>query len=380
MLVDRILSWLTEAVHVSKAVVRRSNSPPESVHHVLVLVKFVNLVIHPRVKVIDLSSMPKTLKDCIYKGLDKMTGLESLSLGSGNGESVRLQCFKSFRRLTSLTHLTLRSDCQNESLALISQNCSKLRYLDISSSGSVTEQGTPWLLLCRELETVNMFQTSQSVKGYAQLLQGLPKLANIGRCDMFGEIMEYIAKARSQPPTLNINHLHTRDMTFHQLHLIVMLCPLIQHVNLYVDEDLGHLLLPLSKLQHLQELQLLACNFHSDKVDRLIQDQGHQLQLLHLEHVDELDMTALSLIAHHCQNLTKLVFLHCDFVENFGTDLVREVFPEQTFHKLKSLVCVSECAPNVIEFLLIQAKNLEKVQFGSTAWFNDTIVSSVLSK
>ena len=104
------------------------------------------------------------------------------------------------------------------------------------------------------------------VSGYAQLVQGLTRLSNIGRCDQFGEVMEFIAKQRSHAPSLQIKHLHTRDMTFHQLHLTVTFCPLIEHVNLYVDEDLGHLLSPLSKLQNLKELHLLACNFHSDKV------------------------------------------------------------------------------------------------------------------
>ena len=109
-------------------------------------------------------------------------------------------------------------------------------------------------------------------------------------------------------------------------------------------------------------------------------DKGLQLQLLHLEHVDELDMASLRLIAQTCPNLAKLVFLNCDFVENFGTNLSTESFSATTFHKLESLVCVSECAPNVIEFLLVQAKNLRNVQFGSTAWFNDQIVSSVLAR
>ena len=39
-----------------------------------------------------------------------------------------------------------------------------------------------------------------------------------------------------------------------------------------------------------------------------------------------------------------------------------------------------ECAPNVIEFLLVNADNLTRVQFGSTAWFNDATVANVLSK
>ena len=373
-----VTSWLTQAVHMSKAVVRRSNSPPESLHHVHVLVRFINLLIEPRVRSMDLSSMPKVLKDCIYRHLDRLTGLERLSLGSGNGESIRQQSFLSLKMLTQLTQLTLQSDCSNESLAIIGQNCSRLMFLDISSSGSVTEQGTPWLLLCPQLRDINLFQTSQSVPGYAQLLQGLAKLTSVGRCDMFGEIMEYIARHRSQPEQLQITRLHTRDMTYQQLQLTVQLCPNIEHVNLYVDEDL--LLSPLSRLQRLQELKLLACNFYSDRVDRLIAEKGPGLTLLHLEHIDELDMTALKLIAQSCQNLVKLVFFSCDFVENFGSSLSDEIFPETSLQKLESLVCVSECAPNVIEFLLTHAKFLTSVQFGSTAWFNDEIVSSILDR
>ena len=33
-------------------------------------------------------------------------------------------------------------------------------------------------------------------------------------------------------------------------------------MNLYVDEDLGHLLSPLHSLHSLKELKLLACNFY----------------------------------------------------------------------------------------------------------------------
>ena len=41
---------------------------------------------------------------------------------------------------------------------------------------------------------------------------------------------------------------------------------------------------------------------------------------------------------------------------------------------------MSESAPNIIEFLLVHARNLQSVQFGSTAWFNDDTVAKVLTK
>ena len=51
---------------------------------------------------------------------------------------------------------------------------------------------------------------------------------------------------------------------------------------------------------------------------------------------------------------------------------------ERPFRHLENLICISETAPNVIEFLLVSADNLKRIQFGSTAWFNDTTVLNIL--
>jgi hypothetical protein len=381
-LVDLFMAWLTQAVHQTKAIYRRSNSPPETVHHAHVLVQFVHLVVHPRVRSLDLSTLPKVLRDALYRQLGRLSGLQRLHLGSGSGEAARQRGFTALRSLTALLSLSLGSDCTNDTLAVIGQNCSQLRHLDICSSGAVTDQGTAWLLLCRHLQELNLFQTSESVAGYAQLVQGLPHLRTVGRCDATGQVMEFIARHRSGQVTLPLTELHSRDMSYHQLQLFVKFCPLTTDVNLYVDEDLGHLLSPLHGLTSLRHLKLLACNFYSDRVDRLVREQGPRLTLLHLEHVDELDMSALSLIALCCPNLEKLVFFSCDFVENFGPSGPPAPceFLEPPFRHLTSLVCVSESAPNVIEFLLVTAENLTSVQFGSTAWFNDQIVRNVLAR
>ena len=39
-----------------------------------------------------------------------------------------------------------------------------------------------------------------------------------------------------------------------------------------------------------------------------------------------------------------------------------------------------ELLPAWTEFLLVRCVNLAKVQFGSTAWFNDEIVANVISR
>ena len=120
-LVDLFMAWLTKAVHQSKAIYRRSNSPPETVHHAHVLVRFVHLVVHPRLRMLDLSALPKVLRDALYRQLSHLTGLQRLHLGSGSGEALRQHGFTALRSLGSLASLSLGSDCTNDTLAVVGQ-------------------------------------------------------------------------------------------------------------------------------------------------------------------------------------------------------------------------------------------------------------------
>ena len=110
----------------------------------------------------------------------------------------------SMRCLSKLKSLTLNNDCRNETLTVLGQNCPDLTSLDISGSHSVSDVGASWLLHCRRLENANLYQTSIGVEGYAQLLLGLPSLFSIGRCDKFGQILEYIA--RGQNPNISLTN------------------------------------------------------------------------------------------------------------------------------------------------------------------------------
>ncbi len=380
-LADVILLQLANAVHNSKALYRQMNaSPPESVHEIRVLVRFAGLIVHPGVRSLNLAKMPKMLRDELYRHLEKLTGLTVLNLGSGNGESGRRKMFLSLRSLVHLTTLALVSDCQNETLAVVGQNCPQLRTLDVNSSSSVSDVGAAWLLRCQKLSHLNLYHTSLSVQAYAQLLLGLPTLKSVGRCDVLGQVLEYIDLYNAASVSLALEDFHSRDMSYRQLKLLIKICPSLTQVNLYVDEDMGNLLEPLQELERLRELTLLACNFYTDGVDKLLRAKGHDLTQLHLEHIDELDMNALCCIAESCSSLRKLVFFSCDFVENFGQAYVDKAFAPQPFKSLEKLVCVSESAPNIIKFLLTHAENLRSVQFGSTAWFDDATVAELMTR
>ena len=359
---------------------RTQSERPEVMHLLSTIEDFAKLAVQPTIKTMDLSQLSRVLRSGILSDIHKMAGLEKLNLSSRGCIGAWKGLWKSLRSLTKLRHLTLQNDCQNECLAVLGQNCPDLVYLDISGSQSVTDSGATWLLHCRKLIHLDLYQTEVNVQVYAQLLLGLSGLATVGRCDKFGQVLEYMALHQSKPKSLPVRVFHSRDMSRSQLQLLAEMCPKLTHVSLYVDEDMRDLLTPLTELKELEDLKLLACNFYADKVDVLLKSSGHQLTLLHLEHIDELDMNALTCIAETCVNLEKLVFFSCDFVENFGQAIPHRPFMKRPFRNLEVLVCISESAPNVIEFLLVNAICLKRVQFGSTAWFNDATVANVIAK
>jgi len=388
--VEMVLAILSDYWSQIKAQQRRHESgsaadKPEIMHKIQTTERYAKLILHPQVKTLDLSEISRVLRSELLVNMSKMLGLEKLNISSrGHTSSVAWKAlWKSMQTLTRLRHFTLKHDCQNECLAVLGQNCPHLVYVDVSGSQAVSDAGANWLLHCAKLKVLDLYQTGVNVPVYASLLLGLKDLATVGRCDKFGQVLEYMASHQSTPRQLcSVRVCHSRDMSREQLQLLSQMCPKLTQVSLYVDEDMGDLLTPLTQLKELEELKLLACNFYADKVDVLLRTSGHQLTLLHLEHIDELDMNALTCIAESCPNLEKLVFFSCDFVENFGPSKLQANRPasERPFRNLQVLVCISESAPNVIEFLLVNADRLRRVQFGSTAWFNDATVASVLAK
>ena len=100
--------------------------------------RFVKVTFHSRVKKLDLNHIgPKALRDEIYRGLEQLNGLETLNLGSGSGpasgssgtEIIRKRVFMSFKYLKNLTSLTFTNECQNDTLAVVGQNCRQLAHL-----------------------------------------------------------------------------------------------------------------------------------------------------------------------------------------------------------------------------------------------------------
>ena len=95
-------------------------------------------------------------------------------------------------------------------------------------------------------------------------------LFSVGRCDAFGQVLEYLSVYNRDPVQFAIQYFHSRDVSYEQLRLLTKMCPKLTHVSLYVDE--GNLLEPLISLENLSEVKASSnmSSLNVKKVSRII--------------------------------------------------------------------------------------------------------------
>jgi hypothetical protein len=353
-----------------------------------ITMEFASTMAHARMKWLNMPKLHKAIRDALLPLLQRMTGLESLDLGFGIvGDAVRRRHVTQALHAGSasnLRHVVMLGDCDDAVLTALAASCPHLSVLDVSRSTAVSDEGVLSLCRCRSLRSVDVYQTSVTVVGYASLMLDKQNgIHDLGTCDILSDVLEYIAKVlKRSGEIISCKSISARNMTPHHLRTLVNMSPNIEAITMLsqVENDADEAIHILTSLEHLRYIRLHCLGFHTDGIVTVIMSAiGTNLISLHLEHVDEMDMRSLCIIAENCSALQKLVLFSCDFTENFGDNLERvEYRSKMLLSSLRCLECVSETAPNVIEFLLCAAPNLITLSFGSAAWLNDDTLAKVV--
>ena len=346
-----------------------------------IAVNLTRVIVHPNLKKIELNAWPKIMRDTLYDSLIDMTGLEVLDLGSGsvgwttsNTERIILI---STSRMNNLISFTLCFDCTDNIIASLSQNCPKLQKLDVTASRSVTDKSISYLLKCSLLTEINLLSTSVTPPGYANLLLNHKCLENIGRYDELGIAFEYI---QNNWPYNNINRtfklraFECRNVSQNQLHLISEMCPRIASICIMKHNRINDLSI-ISAFTDLRELKLLSCDFYDNRLKKLLEVIGCNIASLQLEHVGELDLSALIYISQYCPNLQTLTFYNCEF-----SSFTRERFTKlevPPFKHLERLKCVADCAETHLEFILSHSVNVKSIHLGSSTGIHDSTLKRI---
>ncbi|XP_022920566.1 uncharacterized protein [Onthophagus taurus] len=345
-----------------------------------VVVSLTEVVLNHRLRHIDFSLWPKIMRYVLYKNLYKLSGMEVLNLGSCTGgwrtsdhDRFILQGIGNMKNLKSLC---LCFDCTDGVIQIIGENCPNLQCLDVTSSGSVTDRCVSSLLKCTELRELQLYRTSITVGGFAEILINLTKLQDIGRYDEIGNVIRYIYTNYPKCRPLGLKKFQTRDLITENLRLLVELFPKIESISLFHDEQFSDLTV-LTALDNLKDLKLLSCNFYTDYLKQLMEIKGQNLTSLHLEHVEEIDLDAIFALSKFCPQLKSLVLYNCDFLDQLvPSNSINIIRP---FKHLERLFWVVDCARIHLEVLLMNAVNIKYVHLGSSTGITHNSIVKIIS-
>ncbi|XP_044752475.1 uncharacterized protein LOC123312224 isoform X1 [Coccinella septempunctata] len=347
-----------------------------------VVVNLTEVVLNSRLREIDFSKWPKIMRYVLYKNLYKMTGLEVLNLGSC------LEGWKSYEHDRNILHgisnmgnlrfLCLCFDCTDQIIQVLSDNCPHLQCLDVTSSRSVTDRSIHCLLKCKKLKELQLHHTSITNEGLAHLLNGLPNIQEIGKCDEFGDVVKHLYHELNATGPFALKKIQTRDLSNENLKLFVDMFPNIECISLfYLSNQVADFTI-FSSLEHLKELKLLSCAFYGDYLKQLLEVKGTNIEILHLEHVEEIDYDVLVHISQFCPFLKSLVIYNCDFL----SDNILPIINSNTspFQYLERLFWMVDGALSHLEYILSNAFNIKNIHLGSSTGINHSSMVKILNK
>ncbi|KAK9882487.1 hypothetical protein WA026_021829 [Henosepilachna vigintioctopunctata] len=343
-----------------------------------VVVSLTEVIINSNLREINFSDWPKIMRYVLYKNLNKMSGLEVLNLGSCTGGWRTSEHDKyildGIRNMKSLRSLCLCFDCTDLVLQVLCDNCPNIQSLDVTSSRSVTDRSIPSLLKCVDLKELQLHRTSVTTEGLAQLLHGLPKIQDIGRCDEFGNVIKCLYQTLNATGPFAMKRIQTRDLARENLRLFVDMFPNIECISLFHDEQVSDLTV-FSSLDHLRELKLLSCAFYGDYLKQLLEVRGTNITNLHLEHVEEIDLNVLMHISRYCPYLKHLVLYNCDFSSGNST---LNCCNAPQFQNLERIFWMVDGALTHLEYILLNAFSIKNIHLGSSTGINHSSIEKIL--
>ncbi|XP_043270484.1 uncharacterized protein [Venturia canescens] len=351
-----------------------------------VVVSLIEVVVHANLRSIEFAAWPKIMRHVLYNNLHNMTGLEVLDLGSGSAgwrtSDIEKIIINGVATMPNLISFTLCFDCTDNIIAAVGQNCPKLRYIDVTASRSVTDRSIVALSKSRVLREVKLFRTSVSIIGYANLLLAHSRLEDIGRCHEIGNVLEHIrekfdATTENYEKQLYLRSFESRNVAMNHLYLLIAMCPYVTRLSLMCDERISDLTI-LAALENLTELRLLSCYFYADRVKNLLELTNGRIISLHLEHVDEIDTSALVYISQYCPEIRNLTFYNCELLDHTSSHFRK--LPVEPFKYLERIKFVADCASVHLEFLLSHCTNVKFIQLGSSTGIGDTTMKRVFSQ
>lgn len=343
-------------------------------------VSLIEVVIGPYLTYCNFEEIPKLLQQVFYMRLKDMIGLEFLNLGSLTGgwktDEMQPTILSGIEIMKNLRYLSLNYDCTDTILLKLIETCPHLQSLDLTSSKSITDDSVNLITRMKSLRNVQLYRTSVTMEGYVNLFLKLTKLEDIGQFSEIGHCLEYIVDRYPDFQKFSLRKFNSRFVTTRFLQILSEYCPKMQYISIFFNVLICDLtaLIGINQLSH---LQLMSCDFFSDQIRDVLAVKGCNLTLLHLEHVDQIDMNALMYISQYCPDLKVLTIYNCELIESTSLYLQKPTIPP--FMNLERMTLIAQCDHRHLEFLWSTCLHIKSIKCGMMVPTNDHIFEKILS-
>ena len=369
------------------------------------IIKFCNLLVHPRRRALDLALVPQVIRTRLYGSLRGFQGLHTLILGSGSGgwvpEAYADKFLKALPRFNKLQNFSLKYDCTEHVLKVLSETCSEsLRVLDLERSLQVKDQiCVDYILSFKHLIELNIFKTGLEDSEIGQILVALKNIMHLPRGDFLCEVLEYLDDEVSLDIQFKIQEFWaSEDYFFHseeQMLLVAKYCPQIRTAMFMFRDDCCTNMLVLSHFNYLKDLDLWGGKFYTDGIIDFLHTCGYQLEKLSLVHVEEIDKRAIAIITSTCPNLQKLGFHNTEFIDDVEHSENDAAFRDadrllryEAEREIKALLrpmldlhtmkVIGTCSANLLTFMLSFCLNVRHISLGMNTEISDNVWEDVL--
>lgn len=338
---------------------------------------------YPKLKKMSFNLWARPIQLLLLEFLGEMSNLEILNCdfkpaSKREASMVERALLVSCHSFSNLVSFTFYARCTDEILAAICENCKSVRRIDVSHSRSVTDASVKSLVLCQELQKVELFETLVTRHGYYKLLteSKSPNLVDIGECSALPDVLKLMESSSVEFCPYQLPCLHSVCRCNRELSLVCKYFPNLTEFSLWFASDEPNLMC-LSKLENLKCLKLRSDVHITEPLCSFLSVKGWSITSLCLVGVHELRDTSIVNIAVSCPNIENLQF--SPGWQYRATESPAIQLSPKPFQKLRKLVWESYFPSSFVEFILNYAHNLETLRVRPSMFVTDQFLQSVFN-
>ena len=359
-----------------------------------IAIRMAEVIANEKIQRLDLSSVPKQIRSCLYGVLNKFTNVQILNMGSGHGgwlSETFCNRFYSSGFSDSFRHLVVlhfHHDCTDYLVELISKgNSQSLKVLDVSFSQNVTDKSATWMAQCTHLQELDVIGSSVSVQAVSYILSHCKKMRKINAMrlalalELIQDKIDFQLQLIECMPETDKCGFVTATTRKH-LSLLSRMCPQIAQLSVFSENDYAPL-----DWNNNEEDDLIkdrSIVFNHLKVlhtwggmlkPSLLAKFGSTLTELKCVHVEQLTLNGtFKIIFQHCPSLNRLELQNCSIQDNPNDH-------EPSFTaKLKELSLVSKCSEMFMDRIIRCFPVLEALECGTSTGLSDLVIERNLEK